>query len=276
MVVKFRALGSLVTTAMLLASCGGDVDVTLDAGPDGLSSLVGDFLEVGCSTSVVLGLSIEIANEVSCLDPSALTSFDASDDITFSSSAVLPYLSSAGRDDLEASVLANIETVGEPLVINSAFRTVAQQYLLAEWFARGRCGITAAAEPGRSNHESGRAIDIDNYAVWRTALGAFRWEQTVPGDDVHFDHLPSPDNRGLDVLAFQTLWNRSVPDDPISEDGLYGPATAERLRISPADGFGVGPSCGARLHRGGFLPKGGDRSGVYQRLTQNPVHRCGN
>ncbi|MGE3767260.1 MAG: hypothetical protein AB7L94_33715, partial [Kofleriaceae bacterium] len=39
------------------------------------------------------------------------------------------------------------------------------------------------------------------------------------------------------------LWNKNAPDDPIAEDGDYGPATEERVKRAPAEGFGVGASC---------------------------------
>jgi uncharacterized protein (TIGR03382 family) len=127
--------------------------------------------------------------------------------------------------------------------VNSAFRTVAQQYLLYRWFQLGRCGITAAATPGTSNHESGRALDIQNYSGLIGPMGAKGWSHDVPGDPVHFDHLASPDIRGRDVLAFQKLWNRNNPNDKIAEDGDYGPQTEARLRTSPAEGFAIGPEC---------------------------------
>jgi hypothetical protein len=60
---------------------------------------------------------------------------------------------------------------------------------------------------------------------------------------VHFDHLASVDARGADVLAFQRLWNRNVPDDAIEEDGEYGPITRDRVRRSPAEGFPIGAPC---------------------------------
>ena len=53
--------------------------------------------------------------------------------------------------------------------------------------------------------------------------------------------------RGADVLAFQRLWNRNAPDDPIAEDGVYGPMTEERVKRAPAEGFGIGASCASRL-----------------------------
>jgi hypothetical protein len=62
---------------------------------------------------------------------------------------------------------------------------------------------------------------------------------------VHFDHLPSPDIRGADVLAFQRLWNRNVPGDIIDENGSYDPATATRVARAPAEGFATGAICAA-------------------------------
>ena len=109
-----------------------------------------------------------------------------------------------------------------------------------------RCGIPAAAEPGRSNHESGRALDVSNYSDWITLFDSRGWAHDVPGDPVHFDHLASPDIRGADVLAFQRLWNRNAPDDPIAEDGDFGPMTADRVQRAPAEGFGIGAVCATR------------------------------
>ncbi|HEU0029106.1 MAG TPA: M15 family metallopeptidase [Kofleriaceae bacterium] len=194
-----------------------------------------------CSTSVVLGLSKQIADEVGCMNPGSLVRFSPTTNLQLSSNAVLPYLSAKGKTDLEAVASTRV------VQINSAFRTVAQQYLLYRWYQLGRCGISAAATPGRSNHESGRALDLGNYSVLVSAMAARNWSHDVPGDPVHFDHLSSPDIRGRDVLAFQRLWNRNNPGDIISEDGLYGPQTESRLRASPATGFSVGATCIGRV-----------------------------
>ncbi|MEO8699408.1 MAG: M15 family metallopeptidase [Kofleriaceae bacterium] len=196
---------------------------------------VGSFVSSGCSTAVVRGLSIQIAEEVDCSSPSSLVHFEASTKVKFSSNAVLPYLHSRARTDLLA--------VSGTLNVNSAYRTVAQQYLLYRWWQAGRCGITAAATPGRSNHESGRAIDLANWSARRASMAAHHWAHDVPGDAVHFDNTRSPDNRGLDVRAFQRLWNRNHPTDKITVDGDYGPQTAARLKKSPAKGFAKGASC---------------------------------
>ena len=206
------------------------------------ASTVADYGASGCSTAVVLGLSRQIADEISCENPGAFVSFSASTSLTLTSSAVLPYLANDAAADLK-SVAAN-----HPLQINSAFRTIAQQYLLLHWFQAGRCGITAAAPVGSSNHESGRAVDVSNWSSRVSNMAAYGWKHDVPGDVVHFDHTASPDIRGEDVTAFQTLWNRNHPDDAIAVDGAYGPQTEARLKQSPATGFAQGASCVTNPH----------------------------
>lgn len=237
---------------LLLAACGGG-DLAIDAGsdsgsPPGMGSIdgtpVSSFETSSCSTSVVLALSVQIANEVNCMLPGQLVAFEENANIEFTGSAVLPYLSETARDQLYAAAAAG---GGRTVRITSAFRTVVQQYLLRRWFELGRCGITAAAEPGRSNHESGRAIDVSNYSEWISLFAANGWDHSVPGDPVHFDHVASADLRSADVLAFQRLWNRNAPDEPIDEDGAYGPMTEAALRRAPAEGFGIGAICGTRL-----------------------------
>ena len=228
-----------------LAACGDDAVVPLDAAigtPSIEGTPVSSFEATSCATSVVLPLSVQIAQEVDCLMPGQLVQFQEGAGIAFSGSAVLPYLSELGRAALlDAAASSSANTVE----VTSAFRTVVQQYLLRRWFELGRCGITAAAEPGRSNHESGRALDLSNYSTWIAAFDAHGWAHDVPGDPVHFDHLASPDIRGADILAFQRLWNRNAPDDQIGEDGAYGAMTEDRLKRAPAEGFGIGAICGA-------------------------------
>ncbi|HJZ86288.1 MAG TPA: M15 family metallopeptidase, partial [Polyangia bacterium] len=203
---------------------------------------VGDYETSGCATSVVLGLSTQIANEMECMDPSALASFGEGGGITFTGSAVLPYLDPSAITDLQAAAAD-----AGSLQILSGFRTVAQQYLLYRWFQNGRCGISAAATPGNSNHETGRAVDLSNWSSAVGAMTAHGWSHDVPGDDAHFDHLSSPDLRGRDVTAFQRLWNLNHRNDTIPEDGTWNTTTESRLVMSPAGGFGIGSTCGRIL-----------------------------
>jgi hypothetical protein len=239
----------LIGTA-LAGGCGDDSAMQPpqpDAAPMGMPSIEGtpvsSFETTACATSTVLELSRQIAEETDCLMPGQLVKFELMAGMQIAGSAVLPYLGSPARSDLYATANALPST---PMMITSAFRTVVQQYLLRRWFELGRCGITAAAEPGRSNHETGRALDIGNYAAWVTAFGNHGWTHTVPGDPVHFDHPGSADIRGAGVLAFQRLWNRNAPGDQIVEDGAFGPATEERVKRAPAEGFGIGAVCATR------------------------------
>ncbi len=233
------AIGRLhiLLVGLLVPGCTSPTDPDLSATSSELS--VSAYTSSGCSTAVVVGLSKQIADEIGCMSPASLQKFAPTANLVFSSNAVLPYLGAPAK--------AAIVKVGanNSLQINSAFRTVAQQYLLYRWYQQGRCGITAAATPGRSNHQSGRALDISNYSSRITAMSNQGWAHDVPGDPVHFDHLASPDIRGMDVKAFQRLWNRNNPADKISEDGAYGPQTEARLKQAPATGFTTGAVCGS-------------------------------
>ena len=226
----------VLVVGLSLSGCG------LDADEEQLSQVesyatVQSYTTSTCSTAVVIGLSKQIADEIGCANPTGLTKFIAGGKLQITSNAVLPYLSATAKQDLmDVTATSTVQ-------INSAFRTVAQQYLLYQWYQLGRCGITAAATPGNSNHESGRALDVANYSSLVSAMSAQGWSHDVPGDPVHFDHLTSPDIRGRDVLAFQKLWNRNHPGDMIAEDGDYGPGTESRLRQAPSEGFPIGPSC---------------------------------
>ena len=226
-----------LSLALMLAGCTTELgEVTAaDSG-----ATVADFVTSSCTTADVIGLSQQVADQINCMHAGELVTFSATAHIAIEGPEVLPYLSPGAKADLIAAA-----ATGDVVEIDSAFRTVVQQYLIYRWFESGRCGIAAAATPGTSNHESGRAIDVANYSVWITALSNQGWAHDVPGDDVHFDHLASPDLTGQDVLAFQQLWNLNNPADPIAEDGTYGTQTGARIAESPADGFATGSSCGS-------------------------------
>ena len=131
------------------------------------------------------------------------------------------------------------------MTINSALRTVAQQYLVWRWSASKRCGVPLATPPGESNHEIGVALDIAEAADWRPAMEAHDFKWLGASDRVHFDYKKGgpPPHGATDVLAFQKLWNRNHPTDKITEDGNYGPPTEQRLKQAPPDGFTIGPTC---------------------------------
>ncbi|HEU4536036.1 MAG TPA: M15 family metallopeptidase, partial [Polyangiaceae bacterium] len=202
---------------------------------------VADAVAGGCSTTSVFGLSEQIVKETNCLVPGALAAMPNRSDFV-KSAATFPFLQTPGRDALVKMLDADSRTFS----VNSMLRTVAQQYLLFAWFQQGRCGIQAAATPGKSNHETGLALDTSDFSAFRPALEARGFKWFGSGDQVHFDFVGAGTKNltGVGVRAFQRLWNLNNPGDLITVDGLYGPQTESRLRKSPAAGFAKGASCG--------------------------------
>lgn len=129
---------------------------------------------------------------------------------------------------------------GQQMTINSAYRTLAGQMLLRSHFEHGkRCGIVAASEPGKSNHNNASAIDIEDLHGWQAALEVNGWRKLGSWDDMHFDcvHKDVAAIQSIAVLAFQQLWNLVRPTEKLADDGDFGPATASRLSFAPAEGF---------------------------------------
>lgn len=190
----------------------------------------------GCSSRPVYGLSLQIQEELSrCVKPGFLVRVPAGGRIN--TDADHPFLEKPAADALVSALAAR---PGVRLSINSMYRTIAQQYFL---HSRAACFPRVAA-PGRSNHETGIALDVrdpDN-STWRAALTAVGYKWFGSADRYHYDYkgAGSVDLRGLDVKAFQRLWNRNNPGDKIPEDGVWGGETEKRLRDSPADGFPIG------------------------------------
>lgn len=193
-----------------------------------------------CTTTSVKGLATQLVDEIQCIKPGSMTSIAKVPNTTLES-AVFPYLQTPAANALK-QVAASRST---PLVINSALRTLPQQYLLYRWYLTNRCGIGLAASPGTSNHESGLAVDVGDNAAWRTAFQSKGWAWLGASDPVHYDYKGggTVSLSGLSVLAFQRLWNRNNPNDKIAEDGDYGPATETKLMKSPVGGFVKGANC---------------------------------
>lgn len=208
-------------------------------GPD---ATVADAIASECSTGSIRGLGQQLIDEVQCERPGTFSRIDDIPNVVLGS-ATFPWLQTAAADALRIVASKRQAT----MTINSSYRTVAQQLMLYRWYRNGkRCGIALAAVPGNSNHESALAVDVDEYSAWRTTFQGndFRWLGS--GDPVHFDYAgddETVDLRARSVAAFQRLWNRNHPDDPIEEDGDYGPTTESRILKSPAAGFALGAPC---------------------------------
>jgi hypothetical protein len=194
-----------------------------------------------CSTHSVDGLSRQIIAQARCIEPKAFVPLPKRPNLVVGEQ-VFPYLEPRAREHLVRALDAHPKVT---MTINSALRTLAQQYLVWRWAASKTCGVKLATPPGESNHEVGVALDIAEGIKWRPALEAeeFRWLGSA--DRVHFDFKGRSvaARRATDVLAFQKLWNRNHRADPIAENGEYGPATEERLKKAPSSGFPLGPIC---------------------------------
>ncbi len=195
-----------------------------------------------CTTASVDGLSRQIIAQARCIKPNQFVPLPSRPNLVIASQ-VFPYLELEAKNRL---VKALDSRPKQKMTINSALRTVAQQYLVWRWSATKRCGVPLASLPGESNHEIGTALDIAEAGTWRPVLEAHQFKWLGPSDRVHFDFRGSgaAQNTGTDVLAFQKLWNRNHPDDKINEDGRYSPAVEQRLKQSPPGGFAQGASCG--------------------------------
>jgi len=228
--VRGRAF-ALAGALTLVASCAfepaTDGDVSAAAAELTLSAVAGMY---GCSTRGVEGISEQLLREMRCLEGDAFTSFAPHANVTLESDRVHPFLSMEGVGMLhDAAGHAEIR-------ITSAFRTLAEQYVLSR-----TCSVAAA--PGHSNHETGRAIDVSNYGTVGRYLTAAGFTHPLPSSDpVHYE-APGRDLRTTSVLAFQRLWNANHPTDRLDEDGLIGPQTTARLERAPAEGFAIDHVC---------------------------------
>lgn len=189
------------------------------------------------NTGLVRGLNLQIIAVINSLVPNALVNFDDLN-VDVEGDQINPFLQPAAKDSLRFALgKRKIK-----LSVNSAYRTVAQQYLIRKQFERGLFGITAAARPGSSNHESGLALDVKDPDGWQPFFQQHNWIRLGRNFDFpHYDYLFPAATRSdlgrIGVRAFQRLWNQHNTSDRIPEDGDYGAQTESRLAKSPAEGF---------------------------------------
>jgi hypothetical protein len=209
----------------------------------GAGTTVSQAVSNSCTTTSVKGLSKQIIAEAACMNAESFVAVPDLGNVSFGS-AVFAYLEKPAKEKLVSALKSKS---GTSMSVNSMLRTVAQQYLLYRWYQNGTCGIGLAAKPGASNHETGLALDISQYSTWKGTLQAYGFSWLGSSDPVHFDYAGAGAKsfKGLDVKAFQRLWNRNHPGDKIDADGLWGPQTEARMKKSPAGGFAKGATCGS-------------------------------
>ena len=185
------------------------------------------------STSIVNGLSQQLIHQLQLILPNIFVSFD---DLNVDlSDAAFPYVQASAKQGLQQA----IQDRGAKMLVNSCYRTIAQQMLL---YNDRFNNDNPVAPPGASNHQTGLAIDIEDAIGWEPYLMKYGWNP-LPGDPPHFDYVGggTTDIRGKSILALQQLWNKNNPNDKIDEDEGFGPQTEEALNRSPAHGFAKAP-----------------------------------
>ncbi len=198
-----------------------------------------------CNTGLIRGLNLQIIAVLNSIVPNILVDFTDIEGVVAVGDKNNPFLQAAAKNSLKLAVAERRKAEGNSvqLIVNSAYRTVAQQYLLNLQFRQvsDQCGIQAVAPPGFSNHEGGLALDIQDYDGWEPYLKKNSYVWFGLRDKPHYDYrffAATRDDIGtLGIRAFQILWNKYNPTDLIKVDGNFGPQTEARLRESMAEGF---------------------------------------
>jgi hypothetical protein len=185
----------------------------------------------GCDTGVALGITNQI---ISMLESMGYPFKTLDSNWIHCPGDCVKKLQASAADNLASAA----KSVNDYITLNSAFRSSAEQYMLYQWYLKGRCGITLAASPGSSNHEGGRAIDTSNYNYWLNTLQKYGWVHSYPSTDpVHFDYNGAANIAQQNLIAFQKLWNQHNPSNQLVVDGIYGPSTANALYNTPCNGW---------------------------------------
>jgi hypothetical protein len=187
-----------------------------------------------CNTGLAKGLSDQCIKKLNALTKTPLLVKVDHPLLVAASSAVNFYLQPKAAQKLIDA--ANQRKV--PMTINSCLRTTVQQAIIRIQYEQGLCGISAAASPGRSNHERGLAIDIQNPNIWEEALEDNGWARLGQWDPPHYDYNDGrSDIARLQIQSFQMLWNTYNPTKLLAIDGVYGPKTQEAILNSPIAGW---------------------------------------
>lgn len=215
---------------------------------------------LNCSTSGVRTLDLQLIAQIQRIAPGVLVKFDHLP--VQLGAGCHPYLQAPAVKALE---LAISDRGGQVMVVNSAYRTLAQQAILFAHFQHKRCGIKAAAQPGLSNHNSGLSVDTEDASGWKRYLERHGWDWIGSFDPMHFSYIGGgvANIQALSIKVFQQLYNFNHPSHAIQEDGRMGAKTMNALLSTSVDGFSKTPS---GLPNG--LPPGTVSSSKFPSLRQ--------
>jgi len=231
----YTALSEAPIEGFELALCGAGAP---PVGPGPVRGpTVGQSAWRGCdaSSTLIEGLSDQIARAVNCIEPGALTPLRVCRGGGCLNIQAPPIPEWLGTEAHE-SLLDMSRDFDEPITVRWVFRDIAIQHFFAT--AGDNIGCPRASSAGRSDLNSGQSAWLPNYAEFDDALEQEGW--TNLGSDLdsiwQFD---AEDLTNTNVLAFQRLWNLNRPDDPIDTDGLIGPQTRGAIDRAPVAGFAL-------------------------------------
>jgi hypothetical protein len=185
------------------------------------------------STIQVRGLDLQLFWQLNQLVPGTLVTIS---DLNINhGEGLFPYCQAPAKKALAAAIAAH----KKPLTVNSAYRSVIAQAML---YSQKEKGLIAnlVAYPGKSDHQKGASLDIEEWADVIELMETHGFEWTYgKADAMHFDCSSEDikDIRPNSIKAFQTLWNNANPGDKINVDGDLGQHTLECIYNSPAEGF---------------------------------------
>ena len=195
---------------------------------------VEDYIKSTCSTEGLAPLSRQIAVQlINSLPTTAIR--DISGFVNIVGGSTLPYLQTDAANALEAAVR---EFGKKPRLVH-ALRVLPQQAAVYSWYLKHKCGIPLAAAPGTSPHERAVSIDLNDWQDWIPVLSRHDWIWRGNADKPHFNFhgRNDPDFGHEGVRAFQTLYSKHNPSDPLTMDGVIGPHTQRALMASSIAGW---------------------------------------
>ena len=207
---------------------------------------------ISCSTSGVQSLDQQLIQQINRIAPGLLVDFSHLN--VDCGAGCHPFLQAPAVEALEKAIAIR----RKKMIVNSAYRSLAQQAILYAHYKHRRCGIRAAAVPGSSNHNTALSLDIEDPQEWKPYLERYGWDWIGSFDPMHFDFKGAgcKNLAHLSIKAFQQLWNYNHPDRRIIEDGEWGRQTEIALLSTSCDGFYAVPGFD-RLEDASRLPSVG-------------------
>ena len=187
------------------------------------------------SSMPVRGLDRQIIWQFNQMNPGLLASIE---DLNINKGdGLLPFCQLAVKNALARF----LKDYGKPLTVNNAYRSVVAQTVF--WNNRHSVS-TLVGPPGRSDHQNGASIDIDEWPQVRDLLIRYGWKWTYGRQDpMHFDWTQGIQFIKDDTIkAFQALWNLANPNgEKLTVDGIIGDLDTSKtfrfINYSPAEGF---------------------------------------